>query len=135
VERRRLQAGSLREAGERRLVSPEGIVPEDASAARGRAHDDILANQRNEVELVTLTFASWNQVAGWLRRMEGSDRLLENGGLKRTAPDIRIRSGQSEQGRRGAEVVRVSSVEWETGRDSRRRDQEIDCASAACLAS
>jgi len=52
-------------------VSPEGIVPEDASAGRGRVPDDILANQRNEVELVSQTFASWNRISEWLRRLDG----------------------------------------------------------------
>jgi len=51
-------------------VSPEGIVSEDASAGRGRVPDDILANQRNEVESVNLDFASWNQIGNGLRRVE-----------------------------------------------------------------
>jgi len=61
---------SLREKRQRRLVSREGIVSVREAPRRG-VPEDVRRSQRNEVEVVSQTFSSWNRIGGWLARLDG----------------------------------------------------------------
>jgi hypothetical protein len=53
------------------VVSPEGIDPDGEPEGRSRGADAFRGETNERIELVSRIFASWNQLDGWLRQVDG----------------------------------------------------------------